>query len=142
MTRSYSRALVDEAGGCHLSVTEPSWQGPSTLFRRAGLFSPAVTGSVRFRFQGDSFADGYGSAAVGGAPRSYEGAEMSLFLAVETRGVAAYRCGIPISKPTLAANDRWPFLGLTVQVGSTNQPMLGVGQNMKSSVNAALTVVD
>jgi hypothetical protein len=63
-------------------------------------------------------------------------------LAIETGGVAAYRCGIPISKPTLAANDCWPFLGLTVQVGSTNQPMFGVGQNMKSSVNAALTVVD
>src|SRR6266478_4508227 len=71
MTRSYSRALVDEAGGCHLSVTEPSWQGPSTLFRRAGLFSPAVTGSVGFRFQGDSFADGYGFAVVGVGPRSF-----------------------------------------------------------------------
>src|SRR5690242_7224651 len=52
------------------------------------------------------------------------------------------RYGIPTSRPTLAANDCWPFLGLTVHVGSRNQPTLGVGQNMKSSVKAALTVVD
>jgi len=55
---------------------------------------------------------------------------------------ATYRCGMPMSRPTLAANDCWPFLGLIVQVGSTNQPRSLVGQNMKSRESAALTVVD
>src|SRR3954462_2133756 len=55
---------------------------------------------------------------------------------------AAYRCRMPISSPTLAANDCCPFLGFTVHVGSTNQPTFGVGQNMKSRLKAALTVVD